>query len=74
MSFVACMPERYHEDVRSSSLRMEIGSRATDGSGVEGDGEREGCVVDDVESIALDTTVLKRVEGCHNHKYICYNK
>lgn len=48
------MPERYHEDVRSSSLRIEIGSRAPDGSGVEGDGEREGCVVDDVESI-VDT-------------------
>ena len=45
------MPERYHEDVRSSSLRMEIGSRAPDDSGVEGDGEREAWVVDDVESM-----------------------
>ena len=51
MSLVVCMPERYHEDVRSSSLWIEIGSRISDGSGVEGDGEREGCVVEDVESI-----------------------
>lgn len=51
-SFVVCMPERYHEDVRSSSLWIEIGSRAPDDSGVEGEGERDGCVVDDVESIA----------------------
>jgi len=48
------MAERYHEDVGSSSLWIVIGSRASasDGSGVEGEGEREGWVVDDIESIA----------------------
>ena len=42
---------------------MEIGWRALEDSGVEGDTEREHCVVDDVESIVC---LKKRRHGRHD--------
>lgn len=57
---VECIPDTYHEELRSSSLWMMIGSRASESSGVEGDGEREGwVVVDDIESIGPAVVQVK---------------
>lgn len=67
LSLVVCMLEKYH-DVRLSSPWIVIGSRVSEGSGVEGEGEREGWVIEDVESISLDEGGwrLKVVSQYHN--------